>query len=246
MSRRVPVQRLRGSDPVLLEVQIQDLLRRPFAQLEPLNALDLLALAELPNAPASVRTELDDYRRRSRIEISDIPAGRSWAEFVEELRTLTAERVPETFRTWMTEELERPDRTSPDLAEWLSAWAPVPPLPFEVGARGAKVTRARAEPPAPTVVQKARAQRPTAAAPRPEPTDADRERRQAIRAVAIDRIDDSGENGLQEAVLTAGIRFRLRDRFPLLPPQEIQSVLAEIKASGRARWTAGRYLRRGR
>jgi hypothetical protein len=68
----------------------------------------------------------------------------------------------------------------------------------------------------------------------------------AIRQTALDRLGDVGDAGLAESVLVAGIRFRLKERFPAMPPQEVFGVLKELVTQGRVRQSAGRYRRSGR
>lgn len=247
--RRVPEVAIRGADAVTLEVQCQDLLRRPTAQVSPVNAVDLVALREQPAAPPSLRLALEEFAGRFRREIADVPNGRSWAEWLEEMASVPGARVPETVRGWLLEEALRPERAPELVQRLLDAWAAQPPIPFGIGTGRARVVRAGVVPaeatrPATPTERKARAPKPRVKPP--VRSDVDPARGDAIRSTALERLDDVGEAGLAEPILVAGIRFRLRDRFPALPPHEVFVVLKELVAAGRVRASAGRYRRAGR
>ncbi len=257
MSRRVPEVAIRGADLVTLEVQCQDLLRRPFVQLATVNAFDLVALLQNHTCPASLKFGLGEFVARIRREIADVPNGRSWVELVEELAEVHGSRVPHDVRSWLLEEGERPDRSPEKVAALLQGWADVEPANFDIGTGRARMVRARA---APMVDERPRAaeraapkerapKAPRVATPKPAPeplSDQDTERMTAIRNVSLERLGGVGDAGLAEPVLVAGVRHRLKEQYPTLPPHEVFAVLKELVAQGRVRLSAGRYRRAGR
>ena len=138
MNRRVPAQNLRGSDATLLEVQLQNLLRRPMGQLALINAMDLLALSELESPPRSVVTELARFVERCSTEVAELPPS-GMNELLDELGSVEATRVPETFRAWLLRESGRDIRDQSRIREILDGYEGVDPEPFVIGERSAKV-----------------------------------------------------------------------------------------------------------
>ncbi len=133
MRRRVPEQNLRGSDPTLLEVQVQDLLRRPIGQLEPINLLDLLALSEVIEPPQSLVVSLPEFQKRVRREVRDIPNGQEFSNFIDEVVKIEHPRVPLVFRQILRAETEREGRDIERLKEILEDWSLTEPTPFQLG-----------------------------------------------------------------------------------------------------------------
>ena len=97
MRRRVPEQPLRGSSITSVEIQTQDLLRKPLGQIAPVNVCDLFALAQTQGLPESFNKSLADFTERISQEIAEIPEGPSWAAYIEELQGVPAERVPSSY-----------------------------------------------------------------------------------------------------------------------------------------------------
>lgn len=245
MRRRVPVQNLRGSDPTLLEVQLQDLLRRPMGQLAPVNMLDLIALADTEGRPRSLERNLMTFVERISSSIGDLPIGAPWEEFLSELEEVEGDRAPHRFREMLRREAERSDRNPERIGRLLERWSAREPEPFELGQARAKVTRASAAPPTETKERRratpSKSSTPKTRAPAVV-TDDERERQAWIGELAIERLMGASENGLGEPVLVAGIRHRARERYPMLTPNEIITVLKGLKDRGQVRYSAGRWM----
>jgi len=249
MRRRVPLQKLRGSDPTLLEVQIQDLLGRPSGQLEPANLCDLFALAELEEPPRSIRSELEQFVKRCRQEIAEIPDG-LLPEFCDDYAAVEPARVPATLRALVLELSGRESRDGAGLSKLAEGWSAEEPQAFELGAGTVRVQRATAKPPAPARragIGKAEAKpaRSSSKAPRraAAKTVVDVDRRNWMVETVLERLATSQESGLGQAVLIAGIRHRAREQYPKLAPHEITAVLNELLKLGRVRKSAGRWFR---
>jgi hypothetical protein len=246
MSRRVPYQQLRGSDPATVEVMVQDMLRRPMGQLEPRNLLDLVAISELEQ-PLSFRTALNELVKRTKQEIRDLPNGQVWRAWLAEFEPLEPRHIPLTFRQMLIAETERQERETERLKELLEDWALEEPEPFQFATSGPrpKVTTIQAVDAEPEPVRPAAAARsagPKAApARRSELSQMDDTLRMTIREVCLDRIRQSTEKGLGEQVLVAGVRHRLREKYPKLTPQQVVAVLKELKEDGVLRGSAGRW-----
>lgn len=246
--RRHPLLKLRGTDPVMLEVQAQEMLRRPLAQLEPQNVLDLVALHELPDAPKSIAGALALQVSRMGAEINDIPNGRPWTEFLDEFDRFDGSQVPSTFRTWLRRESERGELRSPDRVHaLLSKWDQVEPTPFELGKGMTRIHTTVHEAPPPKARSAPRERGPAAerapAAPKAKPVSSeDTEKAAWITEVVLERIAGATESGLAEGVLIAGVKHRAKEIYPKLLPVEITTVLRQLKDANRLRYSAGRYM----
>lgn len=253
--RRVPLQKLRGSDPTLLEVQIQDLLLRPSGQLEPANLCDLFALAELEEPPRSVRTQLAAFVKRCSAEIAEIPDGPALVQFADDFSAVDAARVPQSLRDLIGRLSIREGRDGIPLEGLLEVWSSEAPEPFQLGAGQVRVQRATAANTPRSSSSSSRSGGPrerssssprasssadTSARARPV---VDIDRRNWIAEMALERLSQSLESGLGEAVLIAGIKHRARTVYPNLAPQEITTVLNELAKVGRVRKSAGRWSR---
>lgn len=244
MRRRVPVQNIRGSDPTLLEVQLQDLLRRPMSQLAPVNVLDLIALAETEGRPRSLERSLQLFVERVSASIADLPAGQAWEEFLAEIEHVEGSRVPHRFRQILERETQRDDRDEEEVFALLTKWGEQDPVPFELGQEKARVTRAVAADPPEDRPERKRAGTPRAKAAPRQPktiTEEDRDRNDWIAETVLERVAGAGEKGLGEQVLIAGVRHRARELYPMLTPIEITTVLKALKETGRVRYSAGRW-----
>jgi len=256
MRRRVPVQNIRGSDPTLLEVQLQDLLRRPMGQLALVNVLDLVALSETEGRPRSLDRSLQLFVERITASIADLPAGPPWVEFLSELESIDGERVPPRFRELLAREAAREDRDRDRdrVDALLAAWSEREPAPFELGKQRANVLRAvtseaPASPRTPRSGGRSAPARPRPAQPARRErfvSDDDREKAAWITELVLERVASAGDKGLSEQVLVAGLRHRARDRYPNLTPAEINAVLKTLRDSGRVRYSAGRWSAPGR
>lgn len=238
MRRRVPVQNLRGSDPTLLEVQLQDLLGRPLGQLDPINLMDLLELAAHPDRPKSLHRKLAAFAERVAREVNDLPNGKSWEGFLDELDALPAERVPESFRAIMVSEAERDERERERVLALVEGWKGTPPLAFEFGTTKAKVTRTVPQPAKASKTTKGKTKRTTKSA-----TPADPARAGVLRDLCLERLGQVSDSGLGEKVLIVGIRHRASEHLSHVLPHEISAVLKQLKEEGRVRYSAGRWSR---
>ena len=251
MRRRVPLQKLRGSDPTLLEVQTQDLLGRPSGQLEPANLCDLFALAELEEPPRAIRSELKLFVKRCSAEIAELRDGSQLDQFIDDFGAVEASRVPQSFRELVLRLADREGRDGSGLLGLAETWEDTEPTPFELGAGQVRVQRAEARAPRSSSERSSRRERGSGggssrkSGPRKVSTKpvVDIDRRNWIADTALERLSQSLESGLGEAVLVAGIRHRARSIYPNLMPHEITTVLNELAKGGRLRKSAGRWSR---
>ena len=224
---------------MLLEVQAQDMLRRPMSQVEPLNVCDLVALAELPDVPRSFAPALQLFVNRASREIADIPNGKAWLEFLEEYAQLEGYQVPETFRGWMVREKDKGEiRNAERIHDVLTQWSEDQPEAFELAEGETEVVTVSHPPPSDRPTR----ERAPAAPRQPKVvTSEEAERRQWIVELVLDRVASAPESGLGEHVLVAGVRHRAKEKYPTLVPADVTSVLRELKDTGRIRYSAGRW-----
>ncbi len=250
MRRRAQLMDLRGSDPILLEVQLSGILSRPAAQIEPPNVCDLFALAESGQAPKAIRTRLQGFLERARAEMREIVDGPAMKRFVEELEQVDAARIPASFRSFLEELASREGRDDAGLRALLERIAPVEPEPFVVGAPKVVVKRAVEPEPARSSARKRKPRsaggRSTGASrtkkAKPAPV-VDVDKMNWIRDVLIERIASASENGLGEHVLIAGVRHRARSVYPRLGAHEVTAVLQDLRDKGLVKKRAGRWSR---
>jgi hypothetical protein len=242
MRRRVPEQPLRGSNITSVEIQTQDLLRKPLGQIAPVNVCDLFALAQASGLPAGFHKALEEFTDRISQEIAEIPDGSSWAEYVEELQGIPAERVPTSFRALLQREGEPEGRDRPGCDELLERWSAVEALEFELGEVAPKIEK-RLGPASPAERSKSKQ---GASAAKPGAALVDPERSILLKQLILERVSPQLENGLKEVVLIAGTRHRAKERYPDLLPQEIISALKELKEIGQLQYSAGRWKRTSR
>jgi hypothetical protein len=255
--RRVPTQKLRGSDAVTLEIMTGDLVAKPLGQVSLANVADLFALAELEGLPPVMRRRLAPYRQRIGIEIGDLPAGPPIEGFIEELLGVEPGRIPMSLREALIAESERPKWGELEQALFARArehWESAPPMEFELEESRPVMKKVAAEAPrddGPARPGQARAARipkeraaPTPRAPK-EP-EVDPERAAWVRQVCMERLVASREKGLAEQVLVAGIRHRAREVYGDLTPREVVLVLKSLEATGRVKHTAQRWMIMGR
>lgn len=254
MNRRVPVQPLRGSDLTLLEVTLPDMLRRPLGQIAVVNVMDLVELARTEGRPKAVDRSLQAFVDGLQRQVADIPIGRSWEQFLEDLGELTGRQVPLRFRAILKEEGSPLDRAPQKVTALLERWEAEEPEPFPVGAKATRIQRAemaqpRGPSPEPSSAPRARGEKaerspraPKApAAPRAPKPVADVERRDFVIEQAIERLARSSDKGLAETVLVAGIRHAAREQYSDMTPLEIVTVLRQLKDVNRVRYSAGRW-----
>lgn len=250
MRRRAPLQKLRGSDPMMLEVQLQDLLLRPSSQLEPPNLCDLFALDEMEDAPKAVRNRVRGFIERAKGEMAEIADGSEMKTFVEELLAVEGTRVPGSMRAYLGELCAREGRDGTALRGLIDSLDGVEPEPFTLGAPTIRVQRAEAVKPESTKRTRrasgsARGTAKRTAAPKKEKVRkvVDIEREKWIRDTLIERLSGTGESGLGEHVLIAGLRHRAKPHYPNLGAHEVKAVLNDLLKKGLARKSAGRWSR---
>jgi hypothetical protein len=239
MSRRAEFQQLRGSDPTRLEIQVQDLLRRPVGQIAPTNLMDLFALAEYPTPPSTIQDALAKFVVRAKKEVADLPSGPSWNAFVKEIAEIDASQVPNGFRDLIVEQKTHDDRDSEPLEALLDAWTPVTPTAFEMGEDEPAIEHAKT---AKTPKKKTTTRRGSLGAGRARPSAVtDENRVRLISELCMERLANASDSGLKELVLVAGVRHRAKANYPNVTPNEVTTVLKGLKASGRVRYSAGRW-----
>jgi hypothetical protein len=254
--RRLPVQPLRGSDPTLLEIQLNDMVRRPLGQIAPVNIMDLVELAETQGRPAALDKALQTFVEGVGRQIADIPKGRSWDDYLTELEGLPGRQVPHRFRQMLELETTRDNRAAPRVRALLERWNAEPPEPFALGLTMAKVIRSVDVPPpkmgdgtgAPRE-KRSRARARTEggergpivrSAPRPKVI-RDIDRFTYIQEQLLERLARATEHGLAEAVLVAGVRHAAKESYPDLTPVEVTGILRQMRDGHVVRYSAGRW-----
>jgi hypothetical protein len=215
-------------------------------QLDPLNVLDLLALAELEDRPKTVSEALDQFAKRCSAEVADLPNGEAFSAFATEMAGVDAAMVPTTFRTWIQRENDRPDREAPELEGLLAAWAATEPTPFLLGDEPAKVQKAEGRgQAAPAKAKKGAAKKRATrkAAPRRPAPVVDIGKRDILSRICMDRLNDSSDKGLAEMVLVAGARHRAKTQgHANVTPAEVTAALKHLREAGRVHYSAGRWM----
>jgi hypothetical protein len=247
-------------DPVTLEVTITDALRRPLGQLTTETLCDLLALAESPQAPASMAPTLGRFRDRIAREIADVPDGPPWVEFVAEVAALAPARVPDNMRQILSFECRREERL-PASAGPVEALEPIwersPPVPFALGTRGTRVVKGRAAPPPPEPLGR-RAARPAAdreekppkaeaeAPKKRAPVILDTELHEFLIQKCIERLAPARGNGLAENVLLISVRKQAESKYPGVKGTDVELALKVLQDRKMIRRSAGRFILEGR
>lgn len=242
MRRRVPEQPLRGSNITSVDIQTQDLLLKPLGQIAPVNVCDLFALALVPDLPAAFLRSLVEFIERISQEIAEIPEGTSWTGYLEELQTLPAERVPNSFRDMLLREGSEEGRGRPGCAELLESWAGVEALAFELDESEPKIEKAAKK----ATAARAKTPRKRAASAKAPAVPVDPARTKLLKQLILERVGLQSESGLKEVVLVVGTRHRAREVYPDLLPQEISSALKDLKETGQLHYSAGRWKRASR
>jgi hypothetical protein len=212
-------------------------------QLEPSSVLDLLALSEVSDSQPLVAREMSGFADRILKEVSDIPDGPSWAEFVSEFASLEASRTPDCFRAMLRGQIEaRGAGDHADSTTLVAAWDEVPAEPFQFGEVEAKIERSTkvAKPKGGGAVDDK-----TAAKPKKRTTqkkEVDPVRQKFIRNMCLERLRGYVENGLSEKILITGVSFAARKTYPNISPAEVVAVMKILETDGVARRTAGRWI----
>ena len=241
-------KRLRGADPITLDVEAGSLSAKPLTQIHPANLADLFALHALDGLPASLDVRLRGFPDRIARAVADCPPG-ELHELLDGLDAVDPARVPPSLRVLLAAESQR--RTGADkvrLTGLVGTWEGTEPEAFEIGA--SRVARQlpegprRKEPVRGKQARAAAAERPAGAparAPRAAPVDADPQRTAWVRQVVIERLA-SASSGLLEPVLLASVRHRARGRHEDLTDKDILAVLRELERRGDLRLSARRWM----
>lgn len=256
MTRRLPVQPLRGSDPTLLEIQIPEMLRRPIGQIAPVNMMDLIQLAVTEGRPKGLDRALQAFVDGLGRQVADIPKGSNWDQFLDELDELQGHQVPYRFREMLAEEAHRDNRAGPRVRALLERWGQEEPEAFPLNLVKARVQRAEISPPprrgdgtgaprerAPRGSGEDRPSRAASAGPKPPPKAKpiqDIDRHNFLRDQCVERLARAAEKGLAEVVLIAGVRHAAKEEYPDVTPVEIVGVLRSL--GGQVRSSAGRWM----
>jgi len=252
MSTRVPAQDLRGADLTLLEVTLPELVRRPITQLHTINVLDLVELADTDGVSKPLRKALGGFVDNLGRQIADLPRGRSFDQWLEELADIDAGRVPTRFREILAHEGEERDHQG--VRDLLEQWEGTEPIPFELNQVKTQVQKADA-------VKPRRPAREPSSAPRgggrkrstsSRATTAagakkiaapvhDSARQSFLEQLLLERLSAATESGLSEVVLVAGVRHRAKGTYDDVTPKQVKTALARLKETNRARFSAGRW-----
>lgn len=244
---------LRGSDPMLLEIQLDGLVSKPLNQIALVNVMDIIELASTDGRPKALDRKLQGFITSLSRQIADIPKGRAWDLFIEELETLDGKQVPHLFRKMFAEYIEQSGRTSSPIEALLERWSQAPPEPFPLSVRTARIQRAelvlpKSPQPEPSSAPRERGERgerkerapKEPAAPRPKPA-VDIDRQNFVIEQCLERLARSPEKGLAEMVLVAGVKHAANGPYPDMAPVEITGVLKQLRDANRVRFSAGRW-----
>ncbi len=249
MRPNAPTRRLRGADPLTVEVEVPGLVNRPFGQVAPGTLADLLSLSEMDGLPPGIAVRLRGYPERVERAVADIPSGAPFAEWLSGIEALEAANVPSRLRTIIEAEAGRRGGLDATAAEPLVAsWSEVDPAEFAYGearvqarqvregSRRVEAVRGKQARPASERPKSARAPR-----PRKEATPANPQQDAWIRQMVMERLRATAGAGLLEPVLLAALKHRSRDRFPNLSDHELRAALRSMASSGDIKLSARRW-----
>ncbi len=199
--------------------------------------MDLLALAEHASPPATIKGDLAKFVVRVKKEVADLPSGGSWEAFLKEVAALKAEEIPTTFRTMISEQRERDDRDTEHIDGLVETWSAAEPTAFALGEKAPEIVHAK------TARTPRTSRRASPGAGRARSTAVtDEVRVQALSDLCMERlVNASSDTGLKELVLIAGVRHRAKQQYPNVTPNEVTTVLKNLKAAGLVRYSAGRW-----
>ena len=262
MQRRLQLDNLRGMDSLTLEATITDALRRPRTELAPETFADLVAVASSPEAPSAIAGSLRKFLERIERDIADIPDGKPWIAFVEEITALEPARVPSWLREAILAEAAKETRHADTLDVTqlaVSDWEDEVPEPFALGDRGAKVERStRAAQPrvagsinsrkaigvAGTKRKRTRRSGGERKAPRriqPPRRALDEDKLNLLIQTISERLGHYTDNGLGEQVLMVGIAKQVKSSFPDVRGKDVLDALKTMDDRGLVRRSAGRW-----
>lgn len=244
--QRFHIQDLRSMSAVAMDINIQDLLRRPLAQIDPRTLADLFALAVAEGVPKGTQKGIVAFTERMINEIADLPVGDGFQGFINELLAIDAGQIPQGLRDAVATEASNEERPVPDCEKAsaaVAAWADVPPDAVAVKAEPApeevRVQKVSAAPSRGSTTSKRR----PAAKRRPKPV-VDEARVEFIQEAVFDRLSGYSDSGLLQAVLVAGVMHQAKQAgYSDIAPYEVLAVLRKLKDQQRVRHSAGRWSR---
>jgi len=156
---------------------------------------------------------------------------------VNEIAEVDASHVPAGFRALFSEQAERDDRDSTPLNTLAEKWNAVEPVAFEVSEGAPAIEKAKT-----AKAPRSKTRRGSLGAGRARPSAVtDETRVRLISDLCMERLSNASDSGLKELVLVAGVRHRAKADYPNVTPNEVTTVLKGLKASGRVRYSAGRW-----
>lgn len=241
MHRRIDIDNLRSSDPATVQVLAEDALRRPLGQVAPATLLDLIALSEVEDLPKGLARSLTAFVERITREIADLPNGKSWKDFLDEVGQQPHERIPATLRQIIRAEWERDSRDQDDKEvanNHLEAWSLVGPETITLPTASTAPVQQQPAEEAPAKKTRSRTRR----APKKKAASTmEPERESFIRNMILERLSGYGESGLAEQILIAGLMHRGKQSYPDISPFQIMTVLKDLKNTGQLKLSVGRW-----
>lgn len=258
MRQGVAVQKLRGKDPLTLELLVTEMMVRPLGQISVLNVADLFALNESSQVPYDLEPRLRRFCARMVTEIADLPNGSVFAAFVKGIADCEQGRIPKALRTVMSDEASKPSRGASErslVAELEQLWLDAVPLEFEVGDRSMAPVVVKTEEKAPGT-RTPRGSRSTKGSTSGRTRSASRASETTSRRVVvsdpardawteqtcIERLASAKSKGLLEAVVMAGVKRRAKGSYPDLSNEDVKAALRRLERAGTVRTSAGRWI----
>lgn len=257
MLRVFQAERLRETNPVTLEIVLQEGLRHPIGAIAPATLVDMVALGEAEGVPKALLQQLQTFTTRVANEVASLPDGAIFDKFLADLGALPPQLVSARLREIVGREAHRDARPAiakAKVAELVRSWADTEPALVRIAGAAPRIQHAVAVTTAeePAAARRARAlgapKEPkakaprAAAAPRQRVVLTDPIRDRLITDTVFERLGANGSSGLAANVLAAGVLHRVRAQDPEATPQEIQRVLNDLKNQGRLKLSAGRWF----
>src|SRR5262245_33041084 len=112
------------------------MLRRPLGQIALLNVMDLVELARTEGRPRPLERSLQAFVDGLQRQVADIPIGRPWEQFLEDLGELSGRQVPVRFREMLhAEGADNTERQPQRVAALLEKWSQEQPDVFVLGSK---------------------------------------------------------------------------------------------------------------
>ena len=249
MQRLVQIDNLRTKDPIILQIELAEAVRKPIPAIEIGTLLDMVALSEVEGLPKRLSKMLTTFVGRVENEIVDLPES-TFRQLAQDLTDIAPERVCASFRKIIQVECDRDGRSDAGrgrLETLLEAWQPVDPELIEVSSAAPKIQRAgemgTREKRIGGVVEapKARTRRASTAARKVSAPAGDPERDSYVRQQILERLANK-DSGLKEMVLVAGVRHHAKASYPRLLPNDVLTVLKRMKETEAIKFSAGRWF----